>query len=137
MTQKILAKLMSFAGINKLGLFKIAIASSFLVIVPQGQVRAASIFIANNSFENPMITTPSGFDTVSSGTSHNWTFTGGTQQGFANPTIGHNFGNSWYGPSPTIPNGNQVAWSNADTTGIANSDRCESSVSGSNTIVRG
>ncbi|MDB9397251.1 PEP-CTERM sorting domain-containing protein [Microcystis aeruginosa] len=118
MTQKILAKLMSFAGINKLGLFKIAIASSFLVIVPQGQVRAASIFIANNSFENPMITTPSGFNTVSSGTSNNWTFTGGTQQGFANPTIGQSSGNSWYGPSPSpgiIPNGNQVAWSNGGT----------------------
>jgi hypothetical protein len=82
------------------------------------QVRAASIFIANNSFENPMITTitdPSGFNTVSSGTSNNWTFTGGTQQGFANPTIGHNSGGSWYGPSPTIPNGNQVAWSNGGT----------------------
>jgi hypothetical protein len=115
MTQKILAKLMSFAGINKLGLFKIAIASSFLVIVPQGQVRAASIFIANNSFENPMITTPSGFDTVSSGTSNNWTFTGGTQQGFANPTIGHEFGNSWYGSSPNLPNGSQIAWSNGGT----------------------
>ena len=118
MTQKILAKLMSFAGINKLGLFKIAIASSFLVIVPQGQVRAASIFIANNSFENPMITTPSGFNTVSSGTSNNWTFTGGTQQGFANPTMAHNAGGSWYGPSPSpgiIPNGNQVAWSNGGT----------------------
>jgi hypothetical protein len=115
MTQKILAKLMSFAGINKLGLFKIAIASSFLVIVPQGQVRAASIFIANNSFENPMITTPSGFDTVSSGTSNNWTFTGGTQQGFADPTIGHSFGNSWYGSPANLPNGSQIAWSNGGT----------------------
>jgi hypothetical protein len=113
MTQKILAKLMSFAGINKLGLFKIAIASSFLVIVPQGQVRAASIFIANNSFENPVITNPSGFNTVSSGTSNNWTFTGGPQ-GFANPVAAHNAGGSWYGPSPTI-NGNQVAWSNGGT----------------------
>jgi hypothetical protein len=113
MTQKILAKLMSFAGSNKLGLFKIAIASSFLVIVPQGQVRAASIFIANNSFENPVITNPSGFNTVSSGTSNNWTFTGGPQ-GFANPVAAHNAGGSWYGPSPTI-NGNQVAWSNGGT----------------------
>jgi hypothetical protein len=115
MTQKILAKLMSFAGINKLGLFKIAIASSFLVIVPQGQVRAASIFIANNSFENPMITTPSGFNTVSSGTSNNWTFTGGTEQGFANPTIAHNAGGSWYGSPANLPDGNQIAWSNGGT----------------------
>ncbi|MFN7512830.1 MAG: PEP-CTERM exosortase interaction domain protein, partial [Microcystis sp.] len=111
MTQKILAKLMSFAGSNKLGLFKIAIASSFLVIVPQGQVKAALLTVANNSFETPVITAPSGFNIVSSGTSNNWTFTGGTQQGFANPTIGHNAGNSWYGTSPTLPDGNQVAWS--------------------------
>jgi hypothetical protein len=119
MTQKILAKLMSFAGSNKLGLFKIAIASSFLVIVPQGQVKAALLTVANNSFEAPIITGSPGFNFVSSGsTSNNWTFTGGTQQGFANPTIGHNSGNSWYGPSPSpgiIPNGNQVAWSNGGT----------------------
>ena len=118
MTQKILAKLMSFAGSNKLGLFKIAIASSFLVIVPQGQVKAALLTVANNSFETPVITAPSGFNIVSSGTSNNWTFTGGTQQGFANPTIGHNAGSSWYGPSPSpgiIPDGNQIAWSNGGT----------------------
>jgi hypothetical protein len=115
MTQKVLAKLMSFASSDKLGLFKIAIASSCLMIVPQVQVRAASIFIANHSFETPVITNPPGFNTVSSGTSNNWTFTGGTQQGFANPTIGHNFGNSWYGPSTTIPDGSQIAWSNGGT----------------------
>ncbi|MDB9428302.1 PEP-CTERM sorting domain-containing protein [Microcystis aeruginosa CS-555/01A07] len=116
MTQKILAKLMSFAGSNKLGLFKIAIASSFLVIVPQGQVKAALLTVANNSFEAPIITAPPGFTTVSSGTSNNWTFTGGTQQGFANPVVAHNAGGSWYGPSPgIIPNGNQVAWSNGGT----------------------
>ncbi|CCI27469.1 PEP-CTERM sorting domain-containing protein [Microcystis aeruginosa] len=115
MTQKILAKLISFAGSNKLGLFKIAIASSFLVIVPQGQVKAALLTVANNSFENPVITAPSGFITVSSGTSNNWTFTGGSNQGFANPTIGQNSGNSWYGPSPTLPDGNQIAWSNGGT----------------------
>jgi hypothetical protein len=115
MTQKILAKLMSFAGCDKLGLFKIAIASSCLMIVPQGQVRAASIFIANHSFEAPIITDPPGVTTISSGTSNNWTFAGGTNQGFANPTIGHNAGNSWYGTSPTLPDGNQVAWSNGGT----------------------
>ncbi|GBL09572.1 hypothetical protein MSj_01051 [Microcystis aeruginosa Sj] len=115
MTQKVLAKLMFFAGCNKLGLFTIAIASSCLMIVPQGQVRAASVFIANHSFETPVITSPNGFVTVPSGTNNNWTFTGGSNQGFANPTLGHNFGNSWYGPSPTLPNGNQVAWSNGGT----------------------
>jgi hypothetical protein len=113
MTQKILAKLMSFAGINKLGLFKIAIASSFLVIVPQGQVKAALLTVANNSFETPVITNPSGFNS-STGSVGGWTFTGG-QQGFANPVAAHNAGGSWYGPSPTIPNGNQVAWSNGGT----------------------
>ena len=112
MTQKILAKLMSFAGINKLGLFKIAIASSFLVIVPQGQVKAALLTVANNSFETPVITTPSGFIS-STGPVEGWTFTG-TQQGFADPVAAHDAGGSWYGPSPTI-NGNQVAWSNGGT----------------------
>ena len=113
MTQKILAKLMSFAGSNKLGLFKIAIASSFLVIVPQGQVKAALLTVANNSFETPIVTAPSGFIS-STGSVGGWTFTGG-QQGFANPVAAHNAGGSWYGPSPTIPNGNQVAWSNGGT----------------------
>jgi hypothetical protein len=86
------------------------------VIVPQGQVRAASIFIANNSFETPIVTTPSGFIS-STGPVEGWTFTG-AQQGFADPTKGHDFGNSWYGPSPSpaiIPDGNQVAWSNGGT----------------------
>ena len=114
MTQKILAKLMSFADSNKLGLFKIAIASSFLVIVPQGQVKAALITVANNSFETPIVTGSPGFIS-STGSVGGWTFTGGAQ-GFANPTIGHNAGNSWYGPSPgIIPDGNQVAWSNGGT----------------------
>jgi hypothetical protein len=114
MTQKVLAKLMSFASSDKLGLFKIAIASSCLMIVPQVQVRAASIFIANHSFETPIITTSLGFIS-STGSVGGWTFTGGTQQGFANPTIGDIFGSSWYGPSPTIPNGSQIAWSNGGT----------------------
>jgi hypothetical protein len=113
MTQKILAKLMSFAGSNKLGLFKIAIASSFLVIVPQGQVKAALLTVANNSFETPIVTTPSGFIS-STGPVEGWTFTG-AQQGFADPATGHSFGNSWYGPSTTIPDGSQIAWSNGGT----------------------
>lgn len=117
MTQKVLAKLMSFASSDKLGLFKIAIASSCLMIVPQGQVRAASIFIANHSFESPPITDPSGFTTISSGTSNNWTFAGGSVQGFLNPGIAETAtpGDHFYGTSPTLPNGNQVAWSNGGT----------------------
>ncbi|MFM7716758.1 MAG: PEP-CTERM exosortase interaction domain protein, partial [Microcystis sp.] len=83
MTQKVLAKLMSFAGCDKLGLFTIAIASSCLIIVPQGQVRAASVFIANHSFEEPSIASP-GY-TFESGTSNSWTFAGGPSQGFLNP----------------------------------------------------
>ncbi|MDB9404661.1 PEP-CTERM sorting domain-containing protein [Microcystis aeruginosa CS-1036] len=115
MTQKILAKLMSFAGSNKLGLFKIAIASSFLVIVPQGQVKAALLTVANNSFETPVITAPSGIIS-STGSVGGWTFSGAQPQGFANPVAAHNAGGSWYGSSPgIIPDGNQIAWSNGGT----------------------
>lgn len=116
MTQKILAKLMSFASSDKLGLFKIAIASSCLMIVPQGQVRAASIFIANHSFETPIITDLSGVLDTGISTTGNWTFAGGMNQGFINPGLGeNNVPGFWYGPSPTLPNGNQVAWSNGGT----------------------
>jgi hypothetical protein len=115
MTQKILAKLMSFAGSNKLGLFKIAIASSFLVIVPQGQVKAALLTVANNSFETPVITNPQG-SISATGPFGDWTFAGGMNQGFINPGVGEsNTPGFWYGPSPTLPNGNQVAWSNGGT----------------------
>ncbi|MCZ8244048.1 MAG: PEP-CTERM sorting domain-containing protein [Microcystis sp. LE19-131.1A] len=114
MTQKILAKLMSFAGINKLGLFKIAIASSFLVIVPQGQVKAALLTVANNSFETPVITNPSG-SISSTGLVGGWTFAG-AQQGFFNPSLGETFSPGFgYGPSPVLPDGNQVAYSNGGT----------------------
>ena len=114
MTQKILAKLMSFAGSNKLGLFKIAIASSFLVIVPQGQVKAALLTVANNSFEAPIITAQSG-SVVATGLVGGWTFAGGAQ-GFFNPSLGETFSPGFgYGPSPVLPNGNQVAWSNGGT----------------------
>ena len=120
MTQKVLAKLMSFAISDKLGLFKIAIASSCLMIVPQGQVRAASIFIANHSFEAPIITDLSGFTTISSGTSsNNWTFAGGMNQGFLDPDIAETAipGNHFYGSPPNLPlgAGSQVAWSNGGT----------------------
>ena len=113
MNQKVLAKLMSFAGCNKLGLFKIAIASSCLIIVPQGQVRAASIPIANHSFEQPDITNSPGYNIVT-GTNNNWTFTG--TGGFLDPGIAQAAAPGfWYGPSPTLPNGSQVAWSNGGT----------------------
>jgi hypothetical protein len=120
MTQKILAKLMSFAGSNKLGLFKIAIASSFLVIVPQGQVKAALLTVANNSFETPVVTAPSG-SIGSSGTAvlGGWTFDSGVNSGgFANPTIGQtNLPGGWYGSPANLPTGagNQIAWSNGGT----------------------
>ena len=114
MTQKILAKLMSFAGSNKLGLFKIAIASSFLVIVPQGQVKAALLTVANNSFETPVVTSPS-VSISSTGLVGGWTFAGGAQ-GFFNPSLGETFSPGFgYGPSPVLPDGNQVAWSNGGT----------------------
>jgi len=115
MTQKVLAKLMSFASSDKLGLFKIAIASSFLVIVPQGQVKAALLTVANNSFETPVITNPQG-SISATGPFGDWTFAGGMNQGFINPGVGENNDPGfWYGPSPTLPNGNQVAWSNGGT----------------------
>jgi hypothetical protein len=120
MTQKILAKLMSFAGSNKLGLFKIAIASSFLVIVPQGQVKAASLTVANNSFENLVISNTTGV-IGSSGTAvlGGWTFDSGVNGGgFANPTIGQtDLPGSWYGSPANLPTGagNQIAWSNGGT----------------------
>jgi len=120
MTQKILAKLMSFAGSNKLGLFKIAIASSFLVIVPQGQVKAASLTVANNSFENPVISNTTG-SIGSSGTAvlGGWTFDSGVNSGgFANPTIGQtDLPGGWYGSPANLPTGagNQIAWSNGGT----------------------
>ncbi|TYT69665.1 PEP-CTERM sorting domain-containing protein [Microcystis aeruginosa] len=114
MTQKILAKLMSFAGSNKLGLFKIAIASSFLVIVPQGQVKAALLTVANNSFETPVVTAPSG-SISSTGLVGGWTFAGGAQ-GFFNPSLGETFSPGFgYGPSPGLPDGDQVAYSNGGT----------------------
>ena len=118
MTQKILAKLMSFASSDKLGLFKIAIASSCLMIVPQGQVRAASIFIANHSFEAPIITDLSGVLDTGISTTGNWTFAGGMNQGFINPGLGeNNVPGFWYGSPPNLPlgAGSQVAWSNGGT----------------------
>jgi len=122
MTQKVLAKLMSFASCDKLGLFKIAIASSCLMIVPQGQVRAASIFIANHSFEDPIApqqgTTGFYTDNSSPVPIGNWlnAHTTGAQQGVLDPTQSQNLtGNDiFYGLQP-VPDGNQVAYSNGGT----------------------
>ncbi|MBD2601577.1 MAG: PEP-CTERM sorting domain-containing protein [Microcystis sp. M20BS1] len=123
MTQKILAKLMSFAGSNKLGLFKIAIASSFLVIVPQGQVKAALLTVANNSFEAPIITAPQGFTNDNTITGWVVTPTGSAQTGLLNPFQAQNFAftngttlnNTFYNPGVGAPNGNQIAYSNGGT----------------------
>lgn len=91
MTQKVLAKLISFAGCDKLGLFKIAIASSCLMIVPQGQVRAASIFIANHSFEDPIAPeqlspNPRGFYSINNITGWFNAHAPGAHQGVLDPT---------------------------------------------------
>jgi hypothetical protein len=114
MTQKVLAKLMYFASSDKLGLFKIAIASSCLMIVPQVQVRAALLTVANNSFETPIVTSLSG-SISATGLFGDWTFAGGPQ-GFFNPSLGETFSPGFgYGPSPTLPDGRQVAYSNGGT----------------------
>ncbi|GBE73193.1 hypothetical protein myaer87_04200 [Microcystis aeruginosa NIES-87] len=121
MTQKVLAKLISFAGCDKLGLFKIAIASSCLMIVPQGQVRAASIFIANHSFEDPIAPVQSdGYytDNNSPVVIGNWynAHSGSAHQGVLDPTKSENLAQNgfYYGLQP-VPDGNQVAYSNGGT----------------------
>jgi hypothetical protein len=122
MTQKVLAKLISFAGCDKLGLFKIAIASSCLMIVPQEQVRAASIFIANHSFEDPIApqqgTTGFYTDNNSPVVIGNWfnAHSPGAQQGVVDPTKSQNLTNTdiFYGGQP-VPDRNQVAYSNGGT----------------------
>jgi hypothetical protein len=118
MTQKILAKLMSFAGCDKLGLFKIAIASSCLMIVPQGQVRAASVTILNPSFEDPIAPQqPDGYftDNNSPVVIGNWVSANdpGAQQGVLDPTKSENLTNNglYYDLQP-VPDGDQVAYSN-------------------------
>jgi hypothetical protein len=121
MTQKTLAKLMSFASTNKLGLFKIAIASSFLMIVPQGQVRAASISIINNSFETPVITAGVGF--TSNNIITGWTTSPGSVQGLLNPLQAQTFAannstalnGTFFNTGVGAPNGSQIAVSNGGT----------------------
>ena len=121
MTQKVLAKLMSFAGCDKLGLFKIAIASSCLMIVPQGQVRAASVTILNPSFEDPIAPQqPDGYftDNNSPVVIGNWVSANdpGAQQGVLDPTKSENLTNNglYYDLQP-VPDGDQVAYSNGGT----------------------
>lgn len=114
MTQKVLAKLMSFAGCDKLGLFKLVIASSCLMIVPQVQVMAASVTILNPSFEEPIAPQqPDGlFYSINDIT--NWVITGtdttGYTAGVDKPVI-LTGGSNWYFTDP-IPDGVQVGSSN-------------------------
>jgi len=122
MTQKVLAKLISFAGCDKLGLFKIAIASSCLMIVPQGQVRAASIFIANHSFEDPIApqqgTTGFYTDNNSPVVIGNWynAHSPGADQGVLDPTKSQILsGQNWFYNLQPVPDGDQVAYSNGGT----------------------
>ncbi|CCI38060.1 PEP-CTERM sorting domain-containing protein [Microcystis aeruginosa] len=117
MTQKVLAKLMSFAGCDKLGLFKIAIASSCLMIVPQGQVRAASVTILNPSFEDPIAPQqPDGyFYSINDIT--NWVIGGLSDPGYTagvdKPVNLPNTSNVFF--TDPIPDGSQVGSSNGRT----------------------
>ena len=117
MTRKTLAKLISFAFRDKLGLFKIAIASSCLMIVPQGQVRAASITILNPSFEDPIAPQQgmTGFYTL--GVIGNWfnAAASGRDQGVLNPSKSQELTGSDIFYNGPVPDGDQVAYSNGGT----------------------
>jgi len=117
MTRKTLAKLISFAFRDKLGLFKIAIASSCLMIVPQGQVRAASITILNPSFEDPIAPQQgmTGFYTL--GVIGNWfnAAAPGQDQGVLNPSKSQELTGSDIFYDKPVPDGDQVAYSNGGT----------------------
>jgi hypothetical protein len=117
MTRKTLAKLISFAFRDKLGLFKIAIASSCLMIVPQGQVRAASITILNPSFEDPIAPQQgmTGFYTL--GVIGNWFNAAalGQDQGVLDPSKSQALTGSDIFYNGPVPDGNQVAYSNGGT----------------------
>jgi hypothetical protein len=117
MNQKILRKLISFAGGDKLGLLKLAIASSCLVIVPQVQVRAASIPILNHSFENPMAPMQSGGSYYSMNVINNWILTPPPTgpiplQGVFSPMMAPATTSAFTDP---IPDGSQTAYSNGGT----------------------
>lgn len=106
MTQDVLAKLMSVVPGGRLELLQLVIASSCLVIVPQVQVRAASITILNPSFESPTLN-----QGIFNYAINNWTLTNGSSwQGTFRPTIGPNLHFT-----QAVPNGSQTAYSNGGT----------------------
>ncbi|CAO5001971.1 PEP-CTERM protein-sorting domain-containing protein [Microcystis aeruginosa] len=105
MTQDVLAKLMSVVPGGRLELLQLVIASSCLVIVPQVQVRAASITILNPSFESPALTQGTFNQAI-----NNWTLTNGSWQGTFRPNIGPNLNFT-----QAVPNGSQTAYSNGGT----------------------
>lgn len=116
MNQKVLVKLISFAGVDKLGLLKLAITSSCLVIVPQVQVRAASIPILNHSFEAP--TAPQQGDPYySMNVINDWTLDPPPSestplQGVFSPMMAPSTSSAFTDP---IPDGSQTAYSNGGT----------------------
>ncbi|AVQ73861.1 PEP-CTERM exosortase interaction domain protein [Microcystis sp. MC19] len=115
MNQKILRKLISFAGGDKLGLLKLAIASSCLVIVPQVQVRAASIPILNHSFESPTAPMQAGNLYYSMNVINNWTLVpnpSNALQGVFSPMMASSTMSAFTDP---IPDGSQTAYSNGGT----------------------
>ncbi|GCA84255.1 PEP-CTERM sorting domain-containing protein [Microcystis aeruginosa] len=115
MNQKILRKLISFAGGDKLGLLKLAIASSCLVIVPQVQVRAASIPILNHSFESPTAPMQAGNLYYSMNVINNWTLVpnpSNALQGVFSPMMAPSTMSAFTDP---IPDGSQTAYSNGGT----------------------
>lgn len=116
MTQKVFTKLLSFAGGDKLGLLKIAIASSCLIIVPQVQVKAASITVLNPSFESPTAPLqgpPEAYYSINDIT--NWVIgvVTGQDAGVSNP--GASLPPSIYYNGAPVPDGVQVAYSNGAT----------------------
>lgn len=115
MTQKVFTKLLSFAGGDKLGLLKIAIASSCLIIVPQVQVKAASITVLNPSFESPTATSPDGLGFYSINDITDWVIgvVPGQDAGVSNP--GASLPSNIYYNGAPVPDGVQVAYSNGAT----------------------
>jgi len=117
MTQKVFTKLLSFAGGDKLGLLKIAIASSCLIIVPQVQVKAASITVLNPSFESPTAPLqqgpPDAYYSMNDIT--NWVIgvVPGQDAGVSNP--GASLPSNIYYDGAPVPDGVQVAYSNGAT----------------------
>jgi len=109
-----LAKLIIFGWGDKLGFLKIAIASSCLMIVPQVQVKAASVTVLNPSFEAPTAPQQPGGQYFSNNDITNWVLSssGGAVQGVFNPSASQaaDAGNNYY--DQPVPHGVQVAFSN-------------------------